>query len=190
MTQLRGERAERLILAAARDLLADGGVQGLTIEGVAARAGVAKTTIYRRWSSKEDLALAVLVDMVAQLSVVPDLGNTYAELFAFVSATVHVLGSTLMGRVMQGLVSELAANPELAEKFRERVVAARMAEAVRIIERGVDRGDLQPGIEHDVAQELLFGPVYYRLFFSGTPVDDSLARNVVDVFTRAFAPAR
>ena len=57
----RSERTEAAILAATRDLLAEGGVRELTVEGVAARSGVAKTTIYRRWRSRDDLALAVLI---------------------------------------------------------------------------------------------------------------------------------
>ena len=116
------------IIDATRELLAESGVRRLTVEGVAARAGVAKTTIYRHWRSKDELALAVLIDMVEQVVAVPDLDETRAELVAFVEGAVRILGSTLMGRVMQGLVSDLAADPELARAFRERVVAVRIAE--------------------------------------------------------------
>ena len=104
------------ILDATRELLAEGGVHGLTVEGVAARAGVAKTTIYRRWRSKDELAFAVLIDMVEQFVATPDLDDTRDELVAFVAAAVRILGTTLMGRVMQGLVSDLAADPELARR--------------------------------------------------------------------------
>src|SRR5436305_9467191 len=112
---------ERTILDATRELLADGGVRELTVERVAARAGVAKTTIYRRWHGKDELALAVLIDMVETVVATPDLGDTRKELIVFVDNAVKILGSTLMGRVMQGLVSELATNPKLARAFRERV---------------------------------------------------------------------
>ena len=105
------------ILDATRELLAEGGVHGLTVEGVAARAGVAKTTIYRRWRSKDELAFAVLIDMVEQFVATPDLDDTRDELVAFVAAAVRILGTTLMGRVMQGLVSDLAADPELARRL-------------------------------------------------------------------------
>src|SRR6478752_3446004 len=95
-------RTEKAILDATRELLASSGVHGLTVEGVAARAGVAKTTVYRRWRSKDDLALAVLIDMVENVVATPDLGDTREELISFVNAAVKILGSTLMGRVMQG----------------------------------------------------------------------------------------
>ena len=91
-TQARPPRARRHaeILAATRELLAEsGGVRGLTVEGVAARAGVAKTTIYRHWRSKDELALTVLIDMVEQVVALPDLDETRAELVAFVDGAVR-----------------------------------------------------------------------------------------------------
>jgi AcrR family transcriptional regulator len=182
-------KTEQAILDATRELLADGGVRGLTVEGVAARAGVAKTTIYRRWRSRDDLALAVLLEMVAQVTAVPNLGDTRAELTRFVNGAVDILGKSLMGRVMQGLVSELATNPELAKSFRDQVVAARLAEVRRTVDRGIERGDLRSDTDYELAHELLFGPVYYRLLLSGGTLDDKLAPRIVDAFLRAFAPA-
>ena len=143
----RSAETEQAILQVTRELLVECGVQGLTIEKVAARAGVAKTTIYRRWRDKDELALAVVLDMVEQVVKLPELGDTRAELLAFVNAAVKVLGSTLMGRVMQGLVSDLATDPELAQAFRDRVVSVRDAEVERLVERGIARGDLRPDTE-------------------------------------------
>jgi len=183
----RRARTDEVILQATRELLAQGGVGALTVEGVAARAGVAKTTIYRRWRGREELALAVLIDMVERVVVAPDLGDTRKELVSFVDAAVKVIGSTLMGRVMQGLVSELPGDPALARAFRERVVAKRHAELRRLVERGTSRGDLRPGIDVELANELLFGPVYYRLLLSGAPLDAGLATRVVDAVYPALA---
>ncbi len=183
----RSSRTETAILDATRELLAESGVRGLTMEGVAARAGVAKTTIYRRWRSKDDLALAVVIDMVENVVATPDLGDTRKELISFVNAAVKILGSTLMGRVMQGLVSDLATDPELARGFRERVVSARVAEVKRLIERGIERGDLRSNTDIELAHELLFGPVYYRLLLSGAPLDRKLAERVVDAVLPSFA---
>jgi AcrR family transcriptional regulator len=185
----RSSECELAILQATRELLVEGGVRGLTIEKVAARAGVAKTTIYRRWRDKDELALAVVLDMVEQVVMLPELGDTRAELLAFVNAAVEVLGSTLMGRVMQGLVSDLATDPELARAFRERVVSVRNAEVERLVQRGIARGDLRPDTDAESAHELLIGPVYYRLLLTGQPLDRAFARNTVDAVLRAFAPA-
>ena len=185
----RSSEAELAILQATRELLVEAGVQGLTIEKVAARAGVAKTTIYRRWRDKDELALAVVLDMVEHVVQLPVLGDTRAELLAFVNAAVEVLGSTLMGRVMQGLVSDLAPDPELALAFRERVVSVRDAEVERLVERGIARGDLRPDTDPETAHELLIGPVYYRLLLTGQPLNPAFALRTVDVVMRAFAPA-
>lgn len=174
------------ILDAARELLAEVGVRALTVEGVAARAGVAKTTIYRRWRSKDELAFAVLVDMVEQFVATPDFDDTRDELVVFVGAAVRILGTTLMGRVMQGLVSDLAADPELARAFRERVVATRVAELHRLVDRGIERGDLRRDTDRELFHELLFGPVYYRLMLSGAPLDEGLAARIVDAALPAF----
>jgi AcrR family transcriptional regulator len=187
MPRTRNAHADQLILDATRELLAENGVHGLTIESVAARTGLAKTTIYRRYSSKDELALAVLVDMVARAAAVPDRGNTRAELVASIDRTVKNLRSTLMGPVMQGLVSDLAANPELAQAFRQRVVGRRLAEVRRIVERGIARGDLRPDTDPELVNDLLLGPVYYRLFLSGAPLDGKLGARLVDAVLPTFA---
>jgi AcrR family transcriptional regulator len=176
----RSERTEAAILAATRELLAKGGVRELTVEGVAARSGVAKTTIYRRWRSKDELALAVLIDMVQTVIAVPSLADTRSELVALVQGAVRVLGKTLMGPVMQGLVPELATDSELARAFRERVVALRVREVERLLRRGIERGELRADIDIGLTHELLFGAVYYRLFLSGEPLDRKLAERIVD----------
>jgi AcrR family transcriptional regulator len=186
-TDGRSARTEKAILDATRELLAEAGVRELTVERVSARSGVAKTTIYRRWRGKDELALAVLIDMVENVVATPDLGDTRKELIRFVDAAVKILGSTLMGRVMQGLVSELATDPELAGAFRRRVVAMRIAEARRLVERGIERGDLRADADVELFHELLFGPVYYRLLLSGAPLDKRLAERIVDAVLPAFA---
>jgi AcrR family transcriptional regulator len=150
---------------------------------------VAKTTIYRRWRSKHDLALAVLIVMVEQqVQSSHDLGDTRAELIAFVNRAIKILNTTLMGRVMQGLVSDFAADPELARAFREKVVTRRVEELTRILERAIARGNIRRDADIEIANELLFGPVYYRLFLSGKPLNKDFAERAVDAFM-AYARA-
>jgi AcrR family transcriptional regulator len=178
------------ILAATREILAEGGVRSLTVEGVAARAGVAKTTIYRRYRSRDDLALAVLIDMVTTVSAVADVGDVRAELVQVLRATLDVLRTTLMGRVMQGLVSELAVDPRLSSAFREQVVALRVTEVGRVLARGAERGELRPDLDVGLVHELLFGPIYYRLFLSGEPLEPSFADRIVDAVRPALVSQR
>jgi Tetracyclin repressor-like, C-terminal domain len=101
-----------------------------------------------------------------------------------------ILTSTLMGRVMQGLVSYLAADPRMAREFRTRVVARRQTEVRRLIDRWVQRGDLRPDADFDILNELLFGPLYYRLFLSGGRIDRAFARRVVEAILPAYEQPR
>ena len=180
---------DEAILQATRELLVEGGARALTVEAVAARSGIAKTTIYRRWASRHELALAVVLDMVKTASAVPDLGDTRRELTEFLGRAVHILGTTLMGPVMQGLVSELASDDDLALGFRQQVVGVRVRELARVLDRGIARGQVRDGVDPEHVHELLFGPVYYRLFLSGNELDADLARRIVDaIFPGIAAP--
>jgi AcrR family transcriptional regulator len=176
----RDPDTELKILAATRGILAESGMRALTVEAVAARAGVAKTTIYRRYRSRHDLALAVLVDMIRTVTAIPDLGDTRREMVQLVRGTLIVLGETLMGRVMQGLVTELADDAHLSRAFRDQVVALRRGEVARVLERGVARGDLRADPDVALVHELLFGPVYYRLLLSGETLEPVFADLIVD----------
>src|SRR6476646_2234152 len=123
----RRARSDEAILAATRELLVEGGVPGLTIEGVAARSGVAKTTIYRRWRDRDELALAaVWDDLVSGLKAPRDVGDTRAELLAFVAPIITVLQSPLMNSVIRGLTSEIATNSELSRTYREKTDEPRL----------------------------------------------------------------
>jgi AcrR family transcriptional regulator len=176
----RDPDTEVKILGATRGILAESGMRALTVEAVAARAGVAKTTIYRRYRSRHDLAMAVLVDMIRTVTSIPDLGDTRRELVQLLRGTLIVLGETLMGRVMQGLVTELASDAQLSHAFRDEVVLLRRGEVARVLERGVARGDLRPDPDVALVHELLFGPVYYRLLLSGEPLEPLFADLIVD----------
>jgi AcrR family transcriptional regulator len=150
------------LLDATRELLAEHGVQGLTMEGVAARSDVAKITIYRGYRSRYDLVLDVLPSMVEAVVAAPGLGDTRAELIALVSGAVKILGSRLMGEVRQGLVSDLAPDELVTAAFREQIVGKHLAEVRRLVNAGIERGDLRPGIDYELVHDLLFGPIYYR----------------------------
>lgn len=182
----RRSRSERVVLDATRELLGEGGFGSLTVEGVAARAGVAKTTIYRRYRSKTDLALAVLLDMVGDVSTQPYVENTATELIVLVNKTVELMSNTVLGRIMTGLVSEVAADPELALIYRERVVSRRVADVSVLVERGVARGELRAGLDPEMVTDLLLGPIYYRLFLSGSPMNDGFGERLVTTLMPAF----
>jgi AcrR family transcriptional regulator len=167
------------ILRATREILARGGVHGLTVEGVSARSGVAKTTIYRRWRSKQDLALAALLEVVQQEPPVRHLGHTSTALNAYVGRVISNFHSMLYGRIVRGLVSDLAVDPELARGFREQVLARRVTEVTGLLQRGIERGELRPDLDLEITIDLLFGPIYYRLLISGEPLTSAFTARLV-----------
>jgi AcrR family transcriptional regulator len=186
----RVERSRQAILDAARELLAeDGGVRALTVEAVAARSGVAKTTIYRRWRDKWELALdAVMIDMLPRFDDPVDVGDTRQELITFIDPIVKFLGSRPYGPAMQALVSVIASEPELARAYRERVVEPRREQLAPVIERGIARGDLRPDTDVQLLHEFLLGPTFYRLLLSGGSLDRRLAARLVDGILAGFTP--
>jgi AcrR family transcriptional regulator len=183
----RRARSDQVILEATRALLAEVGVRGLTIEGVAARSGVAKTTIYRRWRDRDELALAAVWNDLVSMRAPRELGDTRAELLSFVEPVVTELREPLTNLVMRGLTSEIADDPELSRTYREQIIQPRLEQLGALIARGVKRGDLRPDTDVRLVHELLIGPIIYRLLYSGRPLDDGLSARIVDAVLRAFA---
>jgi len=147
---------------------------------------VGKNTIYRRWASKEDLTLELLLELAKPHLAIRDVGDTRAELLAAVENPIRAITETPFGPVIRAMMSQIAGNPAIGDPFRSAVVAARRAEIRRVIERGMARGDLRADADASVATELLAGPVYFRLVFGGA-LDDDLARRVVDTVLGGFA---
>jgi AcrR family transcriptional regulator len=185
----RSERISRAILEAARELLVEEGFTRLRLEHVATRAGVGKATIYRRWRSKEALALDLLLELAAPHIHVFDVGDTGAELLQAVENARRALTETPFGPVIRTLLSQVAVNPSIGDPFRAGIVEARRTEIGRIIERGIERGDLRPDADPSVATELLVGPVYFRLVFGGV-LDAAFAGDIVDAYLRGFGTGR
>ena len=182
----RSERAHQAILTAARELLIEGGFSALRLEHVAARAGVGKATIYRRWASKEALAQDLLLQLAGPHIAVAETGNTREELLAAVTNPMRALTETDFGPVIRAMLAQIASNPSIGDPFRATVVAARRAEVARVIRRGIARGDLRPDADAALATELLVGPVYFRLLFGGV-LDLDFAERVVDGVMRGYS---
>lgn len=182
----RSERAHQAILTAARELLIEGGFSALRLEHVAARAGVGKATIYRRWSSKEALAQDLLLQLAGPHIAVAETGNTREELLAAVTNPMRALTETDFGPVIRAMLAQIASNPSIGDPFRATVVAARRTEVARVIRRGIARGDLRADADSALATELLVGPVYFRLLFGGV-LDLDFAERVVDGMLRGYS---
>lgn len=181
----RSERAHRAILGAALELVAERGYDGLTMEGIAERAEVGKATIYRRWSNRDEVLEAASEAFVREIGV-PDTGAIRSDLLALLAGAIRVYGG-LPGRVMPGLVSAMALNPELARTVREGFLASRREALRGVIERAIRRGELRADVDVEIVLDLLGGPLFYRLLVTGAPVDEDVAAAVVDTLLRGVA---
>jgi AcrR family transcriptional regulator len=186
----RSEEADRAILRAATELLAERGLHGLSIEEVASRAGVAKTTIYRRWNSRGTLALDAFLAEFKALQPLPDTGILRDDLLAALRAWVRAVTRTSAGRILAGLIAEAQHDPELADAWRARVVEPLRAQHRIMLRRPIDRGQLSADTDTEVALDLLYGAAYHRLLNGHQPLNDTFARNVVEVIVNGLGGTR
>lgn len=181
----RDVEAEARILQAALRLLAEQGYTRMSLDGVAEEAGVSKPTIYRRWSSKADLATAALRTIQTGEPVVAT-GSTAGDLTAalqnFARSLLRPNGMSLIGTVL----AEEAHTPELLVLFRERLVANRRAQLLGILRRAQRGGELRAGVSLDAAVNLLVGAFYARYLASST-IPPGFARELVEVVWRGLA---
>ena len=179
----RSEEAHRAILDATLELLSEVGFSALTVEGVASRAGVGKATIYRRWPSKLPLVIEAFSELPGLEDV--DTGDLAADLKEMLSSYLHAFNATPLAQVIPSLAGERAHNPELSRLF-DPVIRGRRQPLQRRLALAVDRGELAPDLDVDLAADLMVGPIAVRLFFTGARISPHLVGPVVDVVLRGL----
>jgi AcrR family transcriptional regulator len=176
----RSQRSHDAIVQATQELLVEQGYRALTIEGVAARAGVGKQTIYRWWPSR---AALVLEAYLAGSDAVPPPATsaiTRENVRALLDWLVAVLAQPIGGKALAGLVADLKHDPDLAERYHRDVVPARRRWMRDALERGKERGEIRAGADLDLAVDALHGAVFYRLLLSGEPLDRQFTEQLAD----------
>jgi AcrR family transcriptional regulator len=176
----RSERSHRAILDAANELLAERGFVELTIEDVAQRAGVGKTTIYRRWPGKGTLVFEAFATDFLDQQPLPDTGSLRGDLLAALRAFIKVVKGTVTGRTLVGLIAEVQRDPELAEIWREGFVGRVRTQHRAMVDRSIERGEASANTDPDVVLDLVFGSAYHRLLQSHLVLSDRFAQAVVD----------
>ncbi len=182
----RSEEAHKAILDATLELLVEVGFSSLTVEGVATRAGVGKATIYRRWPSKLPLVIEAF-SQLPQLEEV-DTGNLVDDLKKMLRSYLQLFYTTPLAAVLPSLAGERAHDPQLSERF-DPVIRGRRQPLVRALERAVDRGELSPDLDLDLAADLIVGPIAVRLFFTGGKVSPRMVGPMVDLALSGIAPS-
>ena len=179
----RSDRIHEAILDATLELLRETGFSGLAIESVATRAGVGKSTIYRRWTSKVPLVIEAM-QRIPEIPT-PDTGSIARDLTALLRNSIDVLRSTPLAHVLPSLVGERNRDPELSEAL-DGFVAERRRPLLRMLERAVERGELPPEADLELGVDLILGPFVVRLFFTAGPVEPDLVQPIVDAVIRGL----
>jgi AcrR family transcriptional regulator len=170
----RSERARRAILKAANELLESEGFVAVTMEAIAERAGVSKATVYRWWPNRAAVVMDGFLSTVSSEVPFPHTGHAREDMRIHMRRLTEAFDGKI-GRTVAALIAEGQANPELAEALRSRWLSVRRAEAREILKLGIDRGELREDLDLEVAVDVLYGPIYYRMLVGHAPLDDDFA---------------
>ena len=188
----RDPKLDTAIIGATLQLLADGGYAALTMEAVAARAGVGKATLYRRWAGKEQLVIEAVATLSQQHNseqVSEQLTGVRDELVARLEAMRRKSDSSLAGKIFPRLIGESADNPEFMARYREQVLEPRRQRFRACLARGIEQGLIRPDVDLDHAIDLMVGPMVYRsLIRRQPPPGPELAARIVDDVLVCLAP--
>jgi len=184
----RSEQARQAVLEAADDLLVEKGFAGVTIEGIAASAGVAKQTIYRWWSTKTDILLDAFLQDAAEALTPPDHGDIARDLRIHLHQVADFLTRSDAGAVFRALLGHAQHDPAFAAVFRARYLDEQRRRDQLPLERAVQRGQLPTDLDTATAVDQLVGPIYHRVLVTGAPVDQTFTDQLADDFLCRLSP--
>jgi AcrR family transcriptional regulator len=177
----RSEDSRQAILTAAAELMGEVGYAGLSIEGIAARSGTGKQTIYRWWPSKADVLLEALASKADVHIPIPDEGSYEADLRAFLAASFALGSRPQVIELLRALMAEAQINPAFGARFRAQFLQRRRDALGVLVDRASTRGDLPPVPRPGTVADLVFGVIWYRVLATREPVDESLVDELVSV---------
>lgn len=172
----RSEQARQSVLRAADDLLVERGFAQLTMEGIAARAGVAKQTIYRWWPSKADVLLDALATKADLFVPIPDEGSLAADLRGFLTTSFALAGKKPLADALRALMAQAQLDEEFRGRFWSAFLRRRRDALGVLLDRATARGELP--MSREACADVVFGVVWYRLL-TDRPLDDRLADELV-----------
>jgi AcrR family transcriptional regulator len=183
------ERAHQKVLDTAAELFAERGIDGTSVDAIAAASKVSKATIYKHWADKEALCLEMLVH-VHRLDEVPpetDSGDWKEDMVAFLTYEPAPNKAALQKKLLPHLVAYSARNHEFGRAWRARVMERARSGVKKLLRRGMERGIFPAVLDEDLGVALLFGPMMFRHIFSGSMDKEWLARGAVEAFWKAHA---
>ena len=185
----RNEGYDDLILDAVAAILLEDGYGGLTIDGVATRAGVGRPAIYRRWPTKAALVVAMLARRTG-LAPAPDTGSLRDDLLAVQQHQVALMNTDGFRRITPGLLADLVADPDSARAYLRDYIAPRRRSVWHALQRGIQRGELRADLDFALVSDLLTGPLFYRCIVRGEHLDQDAAEHTVDIVLSAYGTAK
>lgn len=185
----RSGLAHTAILDAALALIRERGFDAVTMEAIAERAGVGKTTVYRRWPSRELLVVEAIRRITLAMPV-PDTGAVRSDLEVVQRGTLGMYRDPATAALLSGLVAAMARSEPIAHAVRTGFVATRRSAVRQVLRRGVARGELRRSLDIELTIDLLSGSFLVRLLITGAPIDERLSRAIVDAVLRSAAPGR
>jgi AcrR family transcriptional regulator len=180
----RSEQARQAVLEAADDLLVEKGFAGVTIEGIAASAGVAKQTIYRWWNTKTDILLDAFLQDAAEALTLPEHGDIARDLRTHLHRVADFLTRSDAGAVFKALLGHAQHDPAFAAVFRARYLNEQRRRDQLLLQRAAQSGQLPADLDMAAEVDQLVGPIYHRVLVTGDPVDRSFTDRLVDGFLR------
>lgn len=177
----RQVRADHAIVAATRSLIVERGYADTSVASIAARAGVGKDTIYRRWSGRAELVYAALFTVTESLPA-PDTGTLAEDVRVLVTRLVAEFDAPAARAALPGLLADFAADPQLRQRIREDFLSPARGAVEAIFDRAAARDELRDGIPVDVVLDALAGAVFFHLGLVGAPATPAL----VDTLTTLF----
>jgi AcrR family transcriptional regulator len=183
----RSSRVRAAAIAATLAELAEGGYSGLSLEKVAQRAGVHKTTLYRRWGTREELVLEAMLERAGEHISVPDTGSLRRDLLELARTAAANAASPEVAAMARVVAAESPRDSRLAEA-NQRFWAERLALDAAIVERAIERGEIAAGTDPRRAIEAVLGPIHLRLLLTGEPVDQPFLAGIVDIVVEGISP--
>ena len=174
----RDPEADRAIIRATLKLLTERGYAGMSVEQVASEAKVGKTTIYRRYNSKEELAAAAVSTLKADRGAPYDTGSARTDMVEMIIQNQTMLERGPGFAMIGALLVEERRNPYLLELFRERIIRTRRDEAMMILQRGIERGEIRADADIEVAFHALIGSILARHILGTRESQDEIERTV------------
>src|SRR5881296_3214548 len=183
----RSARVRQAVLDAAFAELGEKGYAGLSIEAVAQRSGVAKTTVYRRWPTRDELVADALASRSDRYEPIPDTGSLRGDLKEFCEGVRAKLTSNHGKAMLKSLVAAVDQSPEIVETV-QRFWRERRDVGGNLVERWIRRGVLRPETEADLLVEAILAPIYLRVLLPGGPLSGDVLERFIDVAIDGVVP--